>query len=459
VAGVHVRTFFVFSVIVVFFFLASIVYGEDEKSESPEIPVNIISAHEGDAVIIVGKESQKLELWQMKDSVYSKILSKKCSTGKVKGVKKKSGDSKTPEGVYYITGHFPDKYLSPVYGTHALPLDYPNNIDMLEDKTGSAIWIHGTNKVLKNRDTNGCIALVNSDIDELVRYVSVERTAVVISDKIEYGVPDGELRETIITTINSWANALSGDSYHKYLDHYSQQYLPAIGWWGQWREKIDTFESEFGATGITVENISVVKAKGYIAVLLDLYLNQEDLRIFVGSRKMYFTNTGDGYKISGDDFKQITEIPETASDKKDSGMILISSVDILASLAERKKEDMLALNLTRQQNEIKGFVANWVKAWTEGDFDFYSQCYSKAFSEDGMDRDAWIKKKKYLDSIYKYIDVRVDNIRVDFTGAQAVAVFGQKYRSSGYFASGTKKLVLIQEDETWKIFREIWKKS
>ena len=74
---------------------------------------------------------------------------------------------KTPEGIYFLENEYDDRYLAPIYGKKAFTTDYPNYLDKKAGKNGSAIWIHGTNKQLKPRDSNGCVAMNNKDILEL----------------------------------------------------------------------------------------------------------------------------------------------------------------------------------------------------------------------------------------------------------------------------------------------------
>lgn len=116
---------------------------------------------------------------------YSKgklIKTYKISLGKnPKGDKEFEGDKKTPEGVYYINDK--NRYS----GWHKnLGISYPNSNDRLEarvlgKKPGGNIKIHGIrngfgfiNKFQRWFDwTNGCIALTDSEIDELYAAVKI----------------------------------------------------------------------------------------------------------------------------------------------------------------------------------------------------------------------------------------------------------------------------------------------
>lgn len=98
------------------------------------------------------------------------------------GHKKVQGDQKTPEG-YYRLDYL--KLDSSFY--KALHISYPNSTDCCNAKKtgkspGGAIMIHGQpnnqgwfKSFLKQRTdwTAGCIALFNSDMDEVLKYVKV----------------------------------------------------------------------------------------------------------------------------------------------------------------------------------------------------------------------------------------------------------------------------------------------
>lgn len=97
----------------------------DNKSYAEMVPQNIVTMAKGEIALIVEKATQTLFLYKF-DGKFNLETKMKCSTGKLKGRKSKSGDRKTPEGVYFFTGKYFEKDLAPVYGAGAFPVDYPN---------------------------------------------------------------------------------------------------------------------------------------------------------------------------------------------------------------------------------------------------------------------------------------------------------------------------------------------
>lgn len=124
--------------------------------------------------IVVNKSKRELELWA-KGEVVKKY---KISLGKNPiGHKEREGDSRTPEGLYYINDKNPNS------GYHLnLGISYPNERDkQASTNPGGDIKIHG----LKNGNgfisrfhrfadwTEGCIAVTNSEMDELFEAVPI----------------------------------------------------------------------------------------------------------------------------------------------------------------------------------------------------------------------------------------------------------------------------------------------
>jgi L,D-peptidoglycan transpeptidase YkuD (ErfK/YbiS/YcfS/YnhG family) len=111
------------------------------------------------------------------------------SQGKAGANKMREGDNKTPLGVYQITELLPKHKLTDFYGNLALPLDYPNEWDKREGRTGHGIWLHGvpSNQISSPpKASEGCVVLSNSDIEKLQRYVKVGNTPVIITENINF---------------------------------------------------------------------------------------------------------------------------------------------------------------------------------------------------------------------------------------------------------------------------------
>jgi len=135
------------------------------------------------AFMIISKETMTLSVYDYQGSILN-IFSIAC--GKNVGDKEKSGDLKTPEGIFPIvdiqdaskwTHDFGDGNgeIDGAYGSHFIRLS----------TNFKGIGIHGThdNTSLGKRVTEGCIRLKNEDLLELVEYVSIGMPVVIIPSK------------------------------------------------------------------------------------------------------------------------------------------------------------------------------------------------------------------------------------------------------------------------------------
>ena len=173
-------------------FIITIISGSSLALAEGSPEESIVSFYLGDKgkryALVVEKATQTLYLY---DRDNTEIIRMSCSTGKSDGRKLQSGDAKTPEGIYFFTKSYVKKYLSPIYGIRAFPIDYPNPVDKKEGRNGYGIWFHGTNKPLKPRDTNGCIVMEDASIDHLASYIKLHETPTVISSRVMM-VPESE---------------------------------------------------------------------------------------------------------------------------------------------------------------------------------------------------------------------------------------------------------------------------
>ena len=128
------------------------------------------------------------------------------SVGKSGIEKKVEGDLRTPLGVYFITSNLDPNSLKDFYGSGALPINYPNQLDMRRGKTGSGIWLHGTPREQFSRaplSTDGCVAIANPDLERIVRTVEIRTTPVVIAPSLQWVAP-----QTLSTDSKSFEDAL-----------------------------------------------------------------------------------------------------------------------------------------------------------------------------------------------------------------------------------------------------------
>ncbi len=130
------------------------------------------------------------------------------SIGKLGIEKFMEGDQRTPLGVYFITSNLNPKSLRDFYGAGALPINYPNQLDVKRGKTGGGIWLHGTPADQFSRAplaSDGCVVLANPDLHRLIKTVEIGDTPVVIAKSLNWVAP-----HTLKADIQSFGDQLQG---------------------------------------------------------------------------------------------------------------------------------------------------------------------------------------------------------------------------------------------------------
>ncbi len=416
-----------------------------QGAAADQMPDSLILLPENGNAVLVEKTTQTLFFYSRGPEGVVNERRFPCSTGEASGIKFKEGDKKTPEGVYFFKDKYEDRDLTPVYGKKALPTDYPNFIDRRAGRNGSQIWLHGTNRVLKPMDTNGCVSMNNDDIVALARWIAINSTPLVIVEEIQWrdrSAIEREKRE-IVDWLEEWIASLEHMSYHAYLDFYDNSYLPPIRWWRQWQKLRDTARDTFeDPIRVVTDNRGIYRYDGVLVVFFDMGLQLGGDTLFFGKRKVFVSRKGpsERYKIIGDVFQYINSGFET------HGAPIVAAASGLVSKTDRPLP-------------ARKMVKQWLKAWSDEDIETYAAFYSGRFFSDGMSKSEWISRKRRLARKYRYIKVTGRDFTFSKEGDKIGVSFYQNYESSGFSAQGIKKLLLIKEDGSWKIYRESWQEK
>ncbi|PLX91062.1 MAG: hypothetical protein C0619_07925 [Desulfuromonas sp.] len=200
-----------------------------------EIPRSLISLSDSiEHVLVVDKSKNRLYIYENAGTAIPPRLIDDyyIVLGKKTGNKVTEGDLRTPSGVYFVTHFIDDENLPRKYGTGAFPVNYPNEYDRFQSKTGDGIWLHGTDKELYSRpplDSEGCVVLTNEEFSRIKQYVKPGKTPVIISEKVEWIPTDQWLERTIElqTRLEGWRQNWENADIPAYLDDYS------IDFWAQ----------------------------------------------------------------------------------------------------------------------------------------------------------------------------------------------------------------------------------
>jgi len=462
------------------------------KAPTDKVPGPLLKWPEkgSDYAILVDKSLQKVFVYH-RDNPYKPLRTYTCSTGENQGPKLRENDRKTPEGVYFFVRAFEKRELLPIYGSRAFALDYPNVIDRREGKNGHGIWFHGLNKPLKPRDTNGCVALENPDIDDLANFIRIEDTPVIVSERIEM-VDLSEMekeRDEVIRIIETWRTSWERKDVDRYMSLYSLDFIASGKNWQQWKEHKARLAKQYNKIKVDVQNLRIVQNDGLVlASFIQKYGNE----YFSSSgRKTLYLKHASRWRIIGETFegsglkpsirkdvlppeeikpvmaKKEPEVkaeePKLVAPKKEPTITVEEMKPVLAKkepipAAEESKPGAVKKEARPAGEELKRVVEAWKKAWEQKDLGAYMSFYDSGFQSRGMDFKAWKKHREKLNQKYRSIAVGISDLKIEqASAAMATVRFTQKYEADDYEDEGLKNLLLVKRGKDWKIKEEEWK--
>ncbi len=418
--------FFIISFISSTFALAA----PSEKLE--KIPNSIVSMSSG-FVITVDKKNQKLYVFKKNGAYFRKVFETSCSTGKNHGGKQFTGDAKTPNGIFFVTKILQNPGPPETYGTLALPLDYPTVADKKAGRNGTNIWIHGTTKPLLPFQSNGCVVLIDRDVNALPKYITLNKTPVIIDETIQW-VPQN-------------------------------QPLPV-------KTELEKVLSEWNK-GYTEGNIKVIDA-----LYLEGHLIKDKKRELLLNRLSSLKNLNQHFALEPRDisilhqnnsavivFDQITEINKDGTFEGSFNKLSLQRInnrwfmidDANATTQASKAADSSSGRQdieSSSKEAVRKLVTKWSDSWRTGDMSVYRSCYASNFRGQGMSLNDWVNHKINIRKKSGKISLRIANLNISGNDNQAVATFTQHYSSGILKSKGGKRLELRKINGEWKILRE-----
>jgi len=174
------------------------------------------------------------------------------------------GDQRTPLGVYYITSNLDPANLPDLYGAGALPINYPNALDLRRGKTGHGIWLHGTPSaqfVRAPQASDGCVVLSNPDLKRLLATVAIRTTPVIIAQELQWVKPDAldpDLK-AFHAALEAWRGAKSQGALDGLKPFYSDQFRSGGRNPDQWWARVDNELRNKGDRGVQLKELSVLR--------------------------------------------------------------------------------------------------------------------------------------------------------------------------------------------------------
>lgn len=201
-----------------------------ERPDAGMLPRQVLQLRDDQKhVLLVDAGRSRLYVYEHHAGQLKLVTDYYVSQGKSGVNKLKTGDQKTPVGVYYITSHLAGSRLPDFYGSGALPINYPNEWDKLNGRSGSGIWLHGTPSDSFSRpplSSDGCVVLTNPDLYKLANSVEIGKTPVVISESIDF-VNKAKWendRNIAIRLVDGWRRDVESLNPSRVAAQYSRQF-------------------------------------------------------------------------------------------------------------------------------------------------------------------------------------------------------------------------------------------
>jgi murein L,D-transpeptidase YafK len=242
-------------------------------------------------IIYIDTSNSRLFIFEKDGVMLNKVFDVYASIGKNGSRKNHEGDKKTPIGIYSLEKKIKQP-LSDFYGEGAYPINYPNSLDKLLNKTGHGIWIHGTPKNTYSRppqSSDGCVVITNEDFINFEKQINNNNVKVIISDESyeDYFKASHESNHSdFISAFNTWKTNWEAKNFDSYLAFYDSNAQYNFKNFKNWTDtKLKVFENS-NAINVFVENFLAID-----------YPDDKDNLKFVEFKQTYTSNITNNVSI------------------------------------------------------------------------------------------------------------------------------------------------------------------
>ena len=220
-------------------------------------------------LIVVDTVKSRLYLYKKMDSGLQYVADYYVTVGKNGVDKQVQGDKRTPLGVYFA-GQKLTQPLADMYGGGAYPLNYPNELDQHQNKSGSGIWLHGTPTDTYSRPpraSDGCVVLSNPDLKALQPILQAGKTPVIITNNLDWieSANASELleaqeaeKQALLNAIENWRKAWASQDTDVYLNFYSKKFFYSDGGFEKWADYKRSIQASKSNVSIQIEDVSMI---------------------------------------------------------------------------------------------------------------------------------------------------------------------------------------------------------
>ncbi|MFZ6753229.1 L,D-transpeptidase family protein [Undibacterium sp. Dicai25W] len=231
-------------------------------------------------VLVVDANKSRLYLYENVGGQPKLLSDHYISHGRFGINKFKEGDQKTPLGVYYITSRLSGGKLPDFYGPGALPLNYPNEWDKINGRSGSGIWLHGMPSANFSRPplaSDGCVVLTNPDFLKISALVDIGKTPVIISDQVEFENQAKWLadRQFAAKLLDDWRLDIESKNANRIFANYSRNFKSLQGedlnaWFSKQRQNWEAWTNPV----IQLKNVTHFRYPGKDEIIVSTFTQE-----------------------------------------------------------------------------------------------------------------------------------------------------------------------------------------
>lgn len=291
-----------------------------------ELPAHLISIpthseYYGPYVFVVDKSARTLDIWKSESDSdghrhFNRLASYPADMGKNMGDKVSEGDHKTPEGIYFLLDRLEGAGLDfKLYGSRAYVTDYPNHFDELDGKTGKGIWLHSVpDEVPLTRGSRGCVVVRNEIIKALDPYIRLNRTPIIISEKIETrSRTDADAAQIKLEAwLENWRKTWESKAHAAYMAFYDEKFKAMGMDKAQWSQYKSRLNKQYGAINVRLSQPIALEQRGR-AIVRFLQSYSSDKLSDVGEKTLHLVNRNGEWKILSETWKADDSAPARAA--------------------------------------------------------------------------------------------------------------------------------------------------
>jgi murein L,D-transpeptidase YafK len=304
-----------FAFVGVIFFIYSVCQaqtpGAAPTEHAGEIPSGLLRLGDGvlfpQYALLVDKSKKKIHVIENMAGVPQLVESFDSDLGKLAGDKHSTGDSRTPEGIYFLQQQLEGPGLDHhLYGVRAFTTNYPNFFDTREGKSGYGIWLHAVDDATTlERGSKGCVVVRNDTIKKISKYITLYETPLMIFDKVQWLPRDEVLKETsqVLAMLGEWKSAWSSKEIDKYISFYS----PDFKYQKMNLKNYKKFKTDLAEKYKDIKiNLSMPVIYAHNRNLVARFYQDytSDGHSDFGEKTVYFSKVGDQYKIVNEEWHE-----------------------------------------------------------------------------------------------------------------------------------------------------------